>query len=101
MFFTQEFSETATDYRIFVSKGKVIGGWKREAKTGFMTVLAKNSTYTYYNDPAPEIVDICERAAKAWEVDFMALDFMYKNDKPYILEFSNRPASATCVRVTS
>jgi len=37
-FFLQEFSSTAEDYRIFVKLGKVIGGWKRTASKGFMTV---------------------------------------------------------------
>ena len=37
-FFIQEFSPTAKDMRIFVQNGKVIAGWIREAKEGFLTV---------------------------------------------------------------
>lgn len=89
-FFIQEFSDVGEDIRTFVSKGKVVGGWKRVAGTGFMTVT-KGSTYIYYNNPSSDIVEICEKAATAWESDFMALDFIYKKGEPYILEFSMHP----------
>jgi hypothetical protein len=89
-YFVQEFTDVGEDIRTFVSNGKVVGGWKRVANDGFMTVT-KGSTYIFYNEPDSEIKEICERAAKAWDVDFMALDFIYKNGKPYILEFSMHP----------
>lgn len=89
-YFIQEFTDVGEDIRTFVSNGKVVGGWKRVAGNGFMTVT-KGSTYLFYNEPDSEIQEICERAAKNWEVDFMALDFIYKNGKPYILEYSMHP----------
>lgn len=90
-FLIQEFADAGEDLRIFVSNGKVVGGWKRIAGEGFMTVGGEGRRYVYYNSPAQEIVDICEKAASAWSVDFMALDFIYKDGKPYILEFSMNP----------
>lgn len=91
-YFIQEFTDVGEDLRIFVSNGKVIGGWKRVAGDSFITVNQRlGSRYIYYNDPEHEIVDVCEAASKAWGVDFMALDFIYKDGQPMILEFSMHP----------
>jgi hypothetical protein len=88
-FFIQEFSDTAEDIRIFVKLGKVIGGWKRKAKTGFMTV--NKGEYSMYNQPGKEIKVIAENVAKKLEADFIAVDFMLKDDKPYVQEISLHP----------
>lgn len=91
-FFIQEFADSGEDFRFFVSKGRIVGGWKRVAGDTFMTVNRREgSQYLYENDPAKEIHDICQRATDAWGVDFMALDFIYKDGKPYILEYSMHP----------
>lgn len=90
-FFIQEYSPAGEDYRIFVSKGKVVGGWKRiSLDDSFMTVGGERK-YELYNSPAKEMVEACEKASKAWGVDFMALDFIYKGDTPVVLEFSMHP----------
>lgn len=90
-FFTQQFSQAGEDYRIFVSKGKVVGGWKRiSLDDSFMTVGGERK-YELYNNPAPEILEICEKASNAWGVDFMALDFIYAGNQPVVLEFSMHP----------
>ena len=88
-FFLQEFSSIGEDYRIFVKLGKVIAGWKRKATDGFMTV--KKGEYEMYNEPDQEIVDIAERFATILSADFMAVDFMYIDDKPYVQEISFHP----------
>jgi glutathione synthase/RimK-type ligase-like ATP-grasp enzyme len=88
-FFLQELSDTGEDYRIFVKLGKVIGGWKRKATDGFMTV--KKGEYTMYNNPDQEIVDIAEKVATLLSADFMAVDFMYINNKPHVQEISFHP----------
>jgi glutathione synthase/RimK-type ligase-like ATP-grasp enzyme len=88
-FFLQEFSTTGEDYRIFVKLGKVIAGWKRKATDGFMTV--KKGEYEMYNKPNQEIVDIAEKFAGILSADFMAVDFMYIDDKPYVQEISFHP----------
>jgi glutathione synthase/RimK-type ligase-like ATP-grasp enzyme len=88
-FFLQEFSTTGEDYRIFVKLGKVIGGWKRKATNGFMTV--KKGEYTMYNNPDQEIVDISEKVATLLSADFMAVDLMYIEDKPHVQEISFHP----------
>ncbi|HAM96429.1 MAG: Alpha-L-glutamate ligase, RimK family [candidate division WS6 bacterium GW2011_GWC1_36_11] len=88
-FFIQEFSDAGEDYRIFVKLGKVIGGWKRKAVNGFMTV--SKGEYEMYNQPNEEIAEIAERMANVLEADFMAVDFMYMNGKPCIQEISLHP----------
>lgn len=88
-FFLQEFSNTAEDYRIFVKLGKVIGGWKRTASQGFMTV--NKGIYEMYNEPNEEIRAIAEKMASVLEADFIAVDFMYMNGKPCIQEISLHP----------
>ena len=44
-----------------------------------------------YNNPEPEVVEIAERFANILEADFIAVDFMYKDGKPYVQEFSFHP----------
>ena len=88
-FFLQEFSDTAEDYRVFVKLGKVIGGWKRSASKGFMTV--NKGIYEMYNEPDQEMKEIAEKMASILEADFIAVDFMYMNGKPCIQEISLHP----------
>ena len=88
-YFLQEFTNTAEDIRVFVKLGKVIGGWRREATKGFMTV--NNGKYTMYNTPSDEIKDIAEKFAKLIDADFIAVDFMFKDGKPYVQEISLHP----------
>ncbi len=87
--FLQEFSPAGEDYRVFVKLGKVIGGWKRKAKGSFMTV--SKGEYEMYNEPNPEMKEIAERFAILIEEDFIAVDFMYIDNKPYIQEMSFHP----------
>jgi glutathione synthase/RimK-type ligase-like ATP-grasp enzyme len=88
-FFLQEFTPTAQDIRVFVKLGKVIGGWRREATKGFMTV--NKGKYSMYNTPSEEIKNIAEKFAKLIKADFMAVDFMFKDGKPYVQEISLHP----------
>ncbi len=88
-FFIQEFTSTAQDIRAFVKLGKVIGGWRREATQGFMTV--NKGKYSMYNNPTKEIKNIAEKFAKKLDADFIAVDFMFKEGKPYVQEISLHP----------
>ena len=88
-FFSQEFSDSGEDYRVFVKLGKVIGGWKRKASEGFMTV--NKGIYEMYNEPNDEIRTIAEKVASLLDADFMAVDFMYINGKPTVQEWSYHP----------
>lgn len=88
-FFIQEFSNAGKDMRIFVKLGKVVAGWERESTEGFMTV--KGGKYSSYNEPAGEIKEIAEKVAQLLSADFIAVDFMYMNDKPLLQEISYHP----------
>lgn len=88
-FFIQEFSNDAQDYRVFVKLGKVIGGWKRKASEGFMTV--NKGIYEMYNKPEQEVRDIAEKIASILDADFLAVDFMNIDGKPQIQEISLHP----------
>ncbi len=88
-FFLQEFSDAGEDYRIFVKLGKVIAGWKRIASESFMTV--SKGIYEMYNEPNDEIKNIAEKIATILDADFMAVDFMNINGKPYIQEIGFHP----------
>lgn len=88
-FFLQEFSDAGEDYRIFVKLGKVIAGWKRIASESFMTV--SKGIYEMYNEPNDEITNIAEKMAAILDADFMAVDFMNINGKPYIQEIGFHP----------
>lgn len=88
-FFLQEFSNTGEDFRVFVKLGKVIGGWKRKASHGFMTV--NNGMYEMYNKPNEEIKVIAEKVSALLDADFIAVDFMYINGKPTVQEWSFHP----------
>lgn len=87
-FFLQEFSNSGEDYRIFVKLGKVIGGWRRKASDGFMTV--NKGIYEMY-EPREDVRDIAEKVATLLDADFMAVDFMFINGKPAVQEWSFHP----------
>jgi glutathione synthase/RimK-type ligase-like ATP-grasp enzyme len=88
-FFLQEFTQTSQDIRIFVKLGKVIGGWRREATQGFMTV--NKGEYSMYNNPSNKVKEIAERFAQLVNADFIAVDFMFKEGNPYLQEISLHP----------
>lgn len=97
-FFLQEFSDQAEDYRLFLKLGKVIGGWKRKASTGFMTV--SKGIYEMYNNPNEEMRLLAEKVSALLEADFIAVDFMYLRNKPYVQEFSFHPGYKAYERKT-
>ncbi|MCA9375340.1 hypothetical protein KC622_03350 [Candidatus Dojkabacteria bacterium] len=90
-YFIQEFSDAGEDFRLFVSKSQFIGGWKRKAATSEFLTVGKNSVYTYYNSPSQEMKNLAEDVAKKLEADFVAVDIINKDNKPYILEISLNP----------
>ncbi len=87
--FIQEFSDSNIDMRIFVSKGKVIAGWKRQGSQSFMTV--SNGIYSMYNIPEDSIKIFAENVARIFEADFIAVDIMMMNGKPLLQEISLHP----------
>ncbi|MDX9739082.1 MAG: hypothetical protein RBT33_01835 [Candidatus Dojkabacteria bacterium] len=88
-YFIQEFSDSGKDIRMFVKQGKVVAGWQREAKDGFMTV--SRGKYTMYNEPTKKIRALCEDVAQKLDADFIAVDIMYMKDTPLLQEISLHP----------
>ncbi|HOV34768.1 MAG TPA: hypothetical protein PLS56_02125 [Candidatus Dojkabacteria bacterium] len=88
-FFIQEFSNAGEDYRIFMKLGKVIAGWKRKSTNSFITV--NKGEYEIYNKPNEEIKKIAEKMCSVLNADFLAVDFMYIGQTPYIQEISLNP----------
>ena len=91
-YFIQQLADKGVDYRTFISRHKgYIGGWKREApKDNFMTVTS-GATYTMYNEPEDDIMEVVNLAIEKLQPDFMALDFIRKDGKPMVLEISLHP----------
>lgn len=87
--FIQEFSDSNIDMRIFVSKGKVVAGWKRQGSQSFMTV--SHGIYSMYNVPDAEIKFFAENVARIFEADFIAVDIMMMKGKPLLQEISLHP----------
>lgn len=88
-YFIQKYANIGEDYRAIVIGGKYIGGFKREATQNFITVSKGN--YTPHNNPDPEFVAIAEKTAALFKADFCAMDIIYDNGKPYILEINMNP----------
>ncbi len=84
----QEFINTKEDFRVFVAKGNAVAGFSRKATDGFMTV--KGGEYSQI-EITQEIKEFTEKVAKAFKADFIAVDFMYKNEKPVLIEISLNP----------
>lgn len=85
----QPFSEIGEDYRIFVSGKKIVGGWKRKAVNSFLTV--SKGEYSIVNEFPQAIHDIAKKSAEAFKSDFMAIDYIYYNGEPKVLEVNMNP----------
>lgn len=90
-FIIQNFIPTGEDIRVYISNGKALGGYKRKAKTGFMTVLKGEYTLIDFNKE-PDIQTLSEEICTAFKANFMAVDLMRDTDgKLYMLEISLNP----------
>ena len=90
-YYAQKFLTSGEDFRVFVAKGAVIGGFRRKATEGFFTV--KRGVYTFFDkENNPEMVELAQRAARVFKADFIAIDIMRdENNKPLIQEISLNP----------
>lgn len=90
-YFIQKFIPTGEDIRVYLSNSKAIGGYKRTATEGFMTVL--RGDYTLLNfDKESDIKDLSEKICSVFKANFMAVDLMRDSDgKLYMLEISLNP----------
>lgn len=89
-YFIQKYAEIGEDYRAIMIGGKFLSGWKREATKNFLTV-SKGSTYSLYDKPSSDFLDLAERAAEAARADYCAVDIIYINNTPHVLEINMNP----------
>ncbi|MFH1547230.1 MAG: hypothetical protein ABIC57_01970 [bacterium] len=88
-YFIQKYVDIGEDYRALVIGGKYVGGYKREATQNFITVSKGN--YTPHDNPDPEFIKLTEETAALFKADFCAMDIIYSDGKPYILEINMNP----------
>jgi glutathione synthase/RimK-type ligase-like ATP-grasp enzyme len=88
-FFLQKYTDIGQDYRAMMIGGKYIGGWKREATKSFLTV--RKGKYSLYNDPNNEILDLSQKVASLFKADYCAIDIIYSQKTPYVLEVNMEP----------
>jgi hypothetical protein len=90
-YYAHKFLTSGEDFRVFVAKGTVIGGFSRKAQDGFFTV--KQGIYTFFNiENNSDIVELAQKAANVFKADFIAIDIMKdENNKPLIQEISLNP----------
>jgi len=81
----QQFSPTKEDFRLILVGGKIIGGWKRRAIETFKTTAGENEKMLY-DHPTQKEKLIAEKVSKILNADYCAIDMMYLNNKPYVLE---------------
>lgn len=81
----QKFSPLREDFRLILVGGKLIGGWKRRAIETFKTTAGENEKMLYNNPTQKEKV-IAEKVSKLLNADYCAVDMMYLDEKPYVLE---------------
>ncbi|MCC7289663.1 hypothetical protein IT417_00185 [bacterium] len=90
-YFSQVFVPTGEDIRVFVSKGEAVGGFRRKATEGFMTVL-KGEYYSLVMDEEKAIKEFSEKVARVFKADFIAVDVMAdEKGNLMLLEISLNP----------
>ena len=88
-YFIQRYVDIGEDYRAIMLGGKFLSGWKREATRNFLTV--SKGEYSLFDDPSPEFLKIAERTSTVLKADYCAVDIIYVDEKPYILEVNMNP----------
>lgn len=88
-FFIQKYIDAGEDYRAIMIGGAYVSGWKRTATGSFMTV--SKGKYELVDTPDEEFKHLSEQTAKIFEADYCAVDIIYDNGKPFILEVNMNP----------
>lgn len=78
-------SSHGRDIRITVIGGKVVSAILRQAKDDdFRSNLALGGTATSYT-PSPELVTLCEKAAKALKLDYCGIDVLFGDNGKFLI----------------
>ncbi|MCK9368936.1 ATP-grasp domain-containing protein [Candidatus Dojkabacteria bacterium] len=89
-YIAQKFIPTGEDFRVFVSNGIAIGGFKRVATEGIMTVL-KGKYTSISRETEKELFELAERVGKELKSNFIAVDLMIDERTPVVIEISLNP----------
>ncbi|MEA3357502.1 MAG: hypothetical protein U9Q67_03640 [Patescibacteria group bacterium] len=89
LFFVQKYVDIGEDYRAIMLGGKYLSGWKRIATTGFLTV--SKGEYSLHDKPEKDFLKLSEKVATLFRADYCAIDIIYVDKKPYILEINMEP----------
>lgn len=88
-YFIQKYVDIGEDYRAIMLGGKFLSGWKRVATTGFLTV--SKGEYSLYDKPSKAFLDLSESVTDLFQADYCAIDIIYVEGKPYVLEINMEP----------
>lgn len=88
-YFIQKYVPTGEDYRSILIEGRFLSAWKRSATGSFLTV--NKGQYALVASPDKDFIDLSERTAQLLEADYCAVDIIYDNGKPHVLEINMNP----------
>jgi len=88
-YFIQKFVDIGEDVRMILIKGKFLSGWKRKATRNFLTV--SKGEYSLLENPEKELLKLAEDTASLFRADYCAIDIIYSDNKPYVLEINMDP----------
>lgn len=88
-YFLQKYVDIGEDYRAIMIGGKFLSGWKRAATGSFLTVA--KGEYSLYDKPDEEFLKLAEDTNALFKADYCAVDILYVDKKPYVLEINMNP----------
>lgn len=77
------------DYRLFVIDRQVVAAMRRRG-TNWKTNISCGATAEYVV-PEPVLVELALKTAKVLDADYVGVDILISNDKPYVLEANGIP----------
>lgn len=88
-YFLQKYVDIGEDYRAIMLGGKFLSGWKREATRNFLTV--SKGEYSLHAEPEKDFLELAQRTNDVLKADYCAVDIIYVDKKPYVLEVNMNP----------
>ncbi|HML35282.1 ATP-grasp domain-containing protein [Sporomusa sphaeroides] len=77
------------DYRLFIIEGQVVAAMRRRG-TSWKTNISCGATAEYVN-PDPVLAQLALNTADVLNADYVGVDILISNDKPYVLEANGIP----------
>lgn len=89
-YLVQEFLSDASDYRVMVLDGEVVGAVEREAPDGWKHNVHGGATAEGVEVP-DHVAALAEDAAAALDIDFLGVDVLVSGDRTVVNETNARP----------